>query len=135
MNFYILYFMQVKPGKEAEFILAWRRLVAETRLRYGQFSSVVFRGAKGIHLAIAGCESKKDWESFWVTKDHTMEALTAVKICLVKPSQPVPLKIVYSSDSNLLPDLSSIADLDTEQLEELELEITSAEEDTESIKS
>lgn len=122
--------MQVKPGKEAEFVQAWRLLVAETRLKYGMFSSVVFRGGKGIHLAIAGCESQKQWESYWVTKDHTTDALTAVKACLAKPSQPVPLKIIYSSDENLLPDLSSIADLETDDMEEFELTITKAEEDT-----
>lgn len=97
MSFQMLYYMQVKAGRDLEFRDAWAALAAEIKTKYQSTGSAVFKASGGVYLVLAQWKSFEDWESFWVTKEMGVETLTRIKSCLVGPSQPVPLRTVYSS--------------------------------------
>lgn len=93
--------MQVKSGMENEFALAWKSLSDEIREKHQSYGASIFRAAKGVHIIVAHWPSRKVWESFWVTKEMTLENLPRVRSCLAKPTQPAILHHIYSSGMNM----------------------------------
>ena len=97
MSYHIMYYMRVTPGKEAEFKSAWQDFTLDIREKFKTYGSVIFKTPGNDHVVIAVWPSKEAWESFWVTKEITIESLTRVKSCLDAPSNPVALEVVHAN--------------------------------------
>ncbi len=94
MAYHVMYYIQVKPGQEEQFVACWKSLCNDIKERYGINGSLLFRTEGKDHIAIAVAPSKAEWEKFWVTKEIALESLAQMKYCLAGPTQPVPLEII-----------------------------------------
>lgn len=97
MAYHLMYYMRVTRGKEEEFKEAWQEFTQDVRAKFKTYGSVIFKTPGNDHVVIAVWPSQEAWESFWVTKEITIESLTRLKSCLDAPSTPVKLDLIHSN--------------------------------------
>ncbi len=97
MPYYMMYYLEVLKGRDREFLEAWKTFSNEIQAIYKVTGSTIFRTETGMYVVTSVWPSKEAWQKFWVTKEISIESLTQVKSCLMRPSQPVELQPVFSN--------------------------------------
>ena len=93
VGFAVVYRWRVIPGREAEFVAAWRTLTAALR-ESGSLGSRLHRAADGTWLAYAQWPSRHAWETARTPTDEAEAALRRLRDATEERLEPLLLEPV-----------------------------------------
>jgi heme-degrading monooxygenase HmoA len=99
--FVVMYWWQVKPGKDAQFREGWRRATEAIVKRYGSYGSRLHRAADGHFIAYAMWPSEAAWQNFFDDKtpaDPEASALVRDAVAEQAPGGEPVFKLTVTDD-------------------------------------